>query len=145
MAARYFALIAGIVYLLVGVMGFIPGLNDMAHPGTATYDLAVDAQYGFLMGLFPVNILHNIVHLAIGLWGVLSYRSFRGARTFALGLGIFYALLAVMGLIPGLNTTFGLIPIFGNDVWLHAVTAAAAFVAYFASRSDETVPEGSRA
>jgi hypothetical protein len=145
MAARYFALIAGIVYLLVGVMGFIPGLNDMAHPGIATHDLAVDAQYGFLMGLFPVNILHNIVHLAIGLWGVLSYRSFGAARAFALGLGIFYGLLAVMGLIPGLDTTFGLIPLFGNDVWLHAVTAIAAFVAYFASRREETVPAGSRA
>ena len=34
-----------------------------------------------------------------------------------------------MGLIPGLNTTFGLIPIFGNDVWLHALTALIA--AYF--------------
>lgn len=38
----------------------------------------------------------------------------------------FYGALAVMGLIPGLDTLFGLVPIFGHDVWLHAVTAAAA-------------------
>ena len=145
MAARYFALVAGLVYLLVGIMGFIPGLNDMAHPGLAAHDLTVDAQYGFLLGLFPVNILHNIVHLAIGLWGLLSYRSFRGARSYALGLGILYLLLAVMGLIPALNTTFGLIPIFGNDVWLHAGTAIVALIVYFLSRSDDRVPEGSRA
>ena len=145
MGARYFALIAGIVYLLVGVMGFVPGLNDMAHPGMAEYDLVVDAQYGFLMGLFPVNILHNIVHLTIGIWGILAYRSFGAARTFALILGIFYLLLAVMGLIPGLNTTFGLIPLFGNDVWLHAVTAIAALAVYFLSRRDDSVRTASRA
>jgi hypothetical protein len=145
MAARYFALIVGIVYLLVGIMGFIPGINDMAHPGMAEHDLAVEAQYGFLMGLFPVNILHNLVHLAIGAWGILSYRSFRGARSYALGLGILYLLLAVMGLIPGLNTTFGLIPIFGNDVWLHAGTAVIALIVYFLARRDDTVAVGSRA
>jgi hypothetical protein len=134
-AARYFALIAGIVYLFVGILGFIPGINDMTHPGMAEHDLIVDAQYGFLLGLFPVNILHNIVHLVIGIWGLLAYRSFGSARTFALVLGIFYLLLAVMGLIPGLNTTFGLIPIFGNDVWLHALTAIAALIVYFVSRN----------
>jgi hypothetical protein len=138
-------LIAGIVYLLVGVMGFLPGLNDMAHPGMAEHDLVVDAQYGFLMGLFPVNILHIIVHLAIGIWGILAYRSFGASRNFALILGIFYLLLAVMGLIPGLNTTFGLIPLFGNDVWLHAVTAIAALAVYFLSRRDDSVRTASRA
>ena len=60
------------------------------------------------------------------LLGILQRRR---ARTYARGLAVFYGLLAVMGLIPGLNTTLGLIPVFGHDVWLHALTAAAA--AYF--------------
>lgn len=126
MGARYFALICGIVYTLVGIMGFIPGV--VTAPGTGP-DIAVDAGYGYLLGLFPVNVLHNLVHLAVGLWGLASYRSFSGARTFSRGLAIFYGLLTIMGLIPGLNTTFGLIPIFGHDIWLHALTAAIA--AYF--------------
>lgn len=126
MATRYFALAVGIVYLLVGIMGFIPGVVQQQ---AGAPDLAIETGYGYLLGLFPVNVLHNIVHLAIGAWGLASYRSFNGSRVFARGLAIFYGLLAIMGLIPGLNTTFGLIPIFGNDVWLHALTALIA--AYF--------------
>ncbi|MDQ4076494.1 MAG: DUF4383 domain-containing protein [Chloroflexota bacterium] len=126
MATRYFALIAGIVYLVIGLMGFVPGLLQV--PAGAP-PLTVDALYGYLLGLFPVNVLHSIVHLAIGVLGLLAYRDFDWARTYARGLAIFYGLLAIMGLIPGLRTTFGLIPLFGHDVWLHALTALVA--AYF--------------
>lgn len=125
MTARNFALIAGIVYALVGLVGLL-GLLVAPYQGP---ELAVTAQQGRLLGLFPVNVLHNIVHLAIGAWGIAAYRSAGGARIFARGLAIFYGLLAVMGLLPVLNTTFGLIPIHGHDIWLHALTAAAA--AYF--------------
>ena len=131
---RYFALILGIVYLIVGILGFFPAALQPIGP--AAPNLAVDAGYGRLLGLFPVNILHNVVHLGVGLWGLLAYRSLGGSIGFARGLAIFYGLLAVMGLIGGLNTTFGLIPIFGHDVWLHALTALAA--AYFGfMRSDD--------
>lgn len=127
MGTRYFALGAGIVYLLVGLMGFIPGMHGL--PAGAP-DLAVNTGYGYLLGLFPINVLHNIVHLAIGLWGILSYRSYAGSRVFARGLAILYGLLAIMGLLPApFSTTFGLVPIFGNDIWLHALTALIA--AYF--------------
>lgn len=127
MKTRYFALIAGIVYTLVGILGFFPGAST--QPGPNAPDLAVDSLYGWLLGLFAINILHNFVHLAIGIWGLAAYRSYGGARGFARGLAILYAVFAVMGLIPGLNTTFGLVPLFGHDVWLHALTAAVA--AYF--------------
>ena len=52
---------------------------------------------------------------------------------YARGWAIVYGVLAVMGLIPALHTTFGLIPIFGHDAWLHALTAVvAAYVGWFA-------------
>lgn len=141
MGTRYFALIGGIVYALVGLLGFIPGTHPLPMDAP---QLAVDAGYGFLLGLFPINILHNIVHLAIGVWGILSYRSYAGSRAFARGLAILYALLAIMGLIPGLNTTLGLIPIFGHDVWLHALTAIAAAYFGFAARDTDTYTQTTR-
>src|SRR5688500_3869848 len=108
MNVRYFALILGIIFLLVGVLGFVPGLTVMpdaaatngAHAG---HDLRVTGPgHGYLLGLFHVTVLHNIVHLLFGVWGVLAYRSFDGSRTYARGVAIIYGLLAVIGLIPGL-------------------------------------------
>jgi hypothetical protein len=121
MATRYFALIFGIIYGLVGVMGFIPGL--LTPPGAGDPALALDAMHGHLLGIFPVNILHSIVHLLTGLAGILAARTFVGARAYCRVVAIVYALLVVMGLIAGLNTTFGLIPLYGNDVWLHVLVA----------------------
>jgi hypothetical protein len=128
MAIRYFAIAAGIVYVLAGLLGFVPGINAAAPPDAPP--LAVDSFYGYLLGLFPVNVLHNLVHLAIGAWGIWGYSNgIPGSRSFARGLTILYGLFAIMGLIPDLNTTFGLVPLFGHDIWLHAGTAVLA--AYF--------------
>lgn len=141
MGPRYFALVVGIVYLLVGLLGFIGPLNAYTGP-----DLAVDAGAGNLLGLFPINILHNIVHLAIGAWGLASYRSISGSVMFARGLAIFYGLLAILGLLPApFNTTFGLIPIHGADVALHALTAlVAAYFGFMANRNPEFVDASRR-
>jgi Domain of unknown function (DUF4383) len=127
MGTRYFALICGIVFILIGLFGFVPGM--VATPGTGGPAVVVKTGYGYLLEAFAINVLHNIVHLAVGIWGVVSYRSYTRARNYGRGLAIFYGVLAIMGLFPVLNTVFGLIPIFGNNVWLHGVTAAIA--AYF--------------
>ena len=137
MNARTFALVFGIVYALVGVLGFVPGFNQPTPPGAPS--LAVDTGYGYLLGLFPINVLHNLVHLLVGFLGLAAYTSFSAARTYARGLAIVYGLLTLMGLVPGLNTTFGLIPLFGNDIWLHALTAALA--AYFGFRSTADIEQ----
>ncbi len=124
---RRFALIVGIVYLVIGIAGFIPGLVQ----GQDYPDLAVDAGSGALLGLFPVNVVHHLVHLLIGVLGIAAYRAFDSARLYARGLAIVYGVLAVMGLISAANlhTMFGLTPLFSHDVWLHAGTALIA--AYF--------------
>jgi hypothetical protein len=133
-----FARIFGIVFLIVGIGGFIPGLTPPhVHPG-----LTVQAASGMELGLFPVNVLHNLVHIVFGVWGIAAGSSFAAARTYARVVAIAYALLTVMGLIPASNTTFGLVPIYGHDVWLHALLAIVA--AYFGFAYREPVVAAAR-
>jgi hypothetical protein len=123
---QIFALIIGIAFLAAGVLGFVPALLT---PPSGAHNVAVQGFHGNLLGLFPVNWLHNVVHLGVGAWGLAAARSYRGSVSFSRGLAVIYGILAVMGLFPVLNTTFGLIPLHGHDIWLHAGTAAIA--AYF--------------
>lgn len=124
MSTRTFAMIFGIVFLLIGAGGFIPGLNVMDHSGHPNdAEITVRSFFGYELGMFPVNVLHNIVHILFGVWGLLASRSLDGSRGYFRAVAIIYAVLAIMGLIDGLNTTFGLIPLYGADVGLHAVLA----------------------
>jgi len=130
MNTRTFAMIFGIVFLIVGAGGFIPGLTMMDMSGhAADADVTMKSMFGYELKLFPVNVLHDIVHILFGIWGLLAARTLGGARMYFRGVAIIYALLTVMGLVPALYTTFGLIPLYGNDIWLHAVLAIVA--AYF--------------
>lgn len=108
------AQIFGGVFVLVALLGFIASGSSMeSDPATAPR----------LLGLFPVNILHNIVHLAFGIWGLLAARTFDASRTYGIAGGAVYLVLAVLGwFVPD---TFGLIPIGGHDIWLHAVLGVA--------------------
>ena len=83
---------------------------------------------GLELGLFPVNYAHNAVHLLFGVWGLLAGRSMSAAATYGKVVGVTYGLFAILGLIPAakLWTTFGLVPLYGHDVWLHALLAAVA-------------------
>ncbi|MUG96896.1 DUF4383 domain-containing protein [Scytonema sp. UIC 10036] len=135
MGARYFALIAGIVYVLLGLFGFIPGM--VATPGTGGPEVVIKTGYGYLLELFAINIIHNIVRIAVGVWGLISYRSYIRSRSYARGIAVFYGVLAIMGLLPVLNTVFGIMPIFGHNVWLHAITALIA--AYFGFKTPDAV------
>jgi hypothetical protein len=137
MNTRNFVLTIGILYLLVGALGFLPALVSAPHAGAPS--VTVDTGYGYLLGLFPVNGLYNLFHLAIGALALGAYRSLSSSTLFTRGIAILFGVLAVMGLIPMLSTTFGLIPLFGHNVWLHAATAAIA--AYFGYvRAAEVVP-----
>jgi hypothetical protein len=132
MKSATFALIFGIAYLGAGLLGLIPAalMPPPADAPPTTFAL----MYGYLLGLFPVNILHSAVHIAIGAWGLMAWRGRASPLVFARSLAIFYGVLAVMGLIPGMNTLFGMLPMHGHDVWLHAGSAAIA--AYFGWRSE---------
>jgi hypothetical protein len=102
------AMLFGVVFIVVGVLGFtVPGGMQMGDAANAPK----------LLGLFPVNLLHNLVHILFGVWGLAAARSFSGAVAYCKLGGMIYLALAVIGLVA--PTTFGLIPIGGNDVFLH--------------------------
>lgn len=132
MKTTTFALIIGIAYLGAGALGLIPAA--LMPPPADAPPTTFTVLYGYLLGIFPVNVLHTAVHLAIGLWGLMAWRRLQDAKVFLRTLAILYGALAVMGLVPGLNNVFGFIPLHSHDVWLHAGTAALA--AYFGWRSE---------
>jgi hypothetical protein len=127
MSTRMFALIFGIVFLLAGASGFIPGLLHPVPAGAPP--LTVASGYGFILGLLPVNILHNLVHVLFGILGIAAYAGVFAPRVYAQIVAVSYGLLVVLGLVPATNTLFGLVPIYGADVWLHLALGLVA--AYF--------------
>jgi hypothetical protein len=134
MKSSTFALVFGIAYLGAGLLGLVPAALRPPPPDVPPTSFTM--MYGYLLGIFPVNVLHSAVHLAIGAWGIAAWRGLAHPRVYAQSLAIFYGVLAVMGLIPGMNTVFGMLPLHGHDVWLHAGTAAVA--AYFGWRSESS-------
>jgi hypothetical protein len=129
MKSSTFALAAGAVYLIAGVLGLLPAM--LVSPPADAPPTHFTLMYGYLLGLFPVNIVHTAVHLAIGAWGLAAWSGRTSSVAFARSLAVLYGVLAVMGMLPVLNTAFGLIPLHGHDIWLHAATAlAAAYVGW---------------
>lgn len=104
---------------------------------------SVPLLHGYLFGVFAVNVLHSVVHIAIGIAGLFAWRSdhvgqgLRAPKLFARVLTAVTGGLALLGVTPGLNTLFGLVPLHGHDVWLHA--ASAAFAAYFGWRTEHVI------
>ncbi len=129
--AQRFAQVFGVIYLVVGIAGFIPVppllVGDLPPPIIGPFD-------GYLLGLFAVNWFHSLTHLLIGAVGLAIYRSPAAAMTYALALGVAYTLLFVIGLVTDLSAFGGLLPLNGTDDVLHIATALLAFGAYFASR-----------
>lgn len=143
MNVRLFARVFGIVYILVGILGFVPPLLG-APPASPA--VSFTTSYGDLLGIFPVNALHSIVHILVGVAGLAAAGSVAGARGYARGLAIVYGLLTILGLIPATSTVFGLIPIFGADIALHALSALiAAYFGWMDSSAQDEVRVAARA
>jgi hypothetical protein len=119
--AEQYALLIGVSFLLAGVGGCVPFVTTA--PSLDTPSLIVDANYGYLLGLFPVNLIHNIFHLSMSLAGFLAYRKEESAILFSRFLAIVLGALTIMGLIPAFQTLGGFVPVFGHAIWLHGLEA----------------------
>jgi len=112
---RTAALVVGVVFVLVGIMGFIPGL-------TTDYDLMEPSgndSMSELLGVFQVSILHNIVHLLFGVAGIAMSRTAPNARAYLVGGGVIYLLLCIYGLLIDKASSANFVPLNDADDWLH--------------------------
>ncbi|WP_026875462.1 DUF4383 domain-containing protein [Jiangella gansuensis] len=114
------ATIVGVVFLAVGVLGFIPGITSDFD----TMEFAGHESEAMLLGIFQVSILHNIVHLLFGLAGLALARSAAGARNYLIWGGAIYALLWLYGLVVDEQSDANFVPLNNADDWLHFVLAA---------------------
>jgi len=111
------AMVVAVVFLLVGVLGFIPG----ATTGYDGMTFAGHESTAMLLGVFHVSILHNIVHLLFGVVGLLMARTASGARSFLIFGGAVYLVLWLYGLLIDHDSAANFVPVNGADNWLHLV------------------------
>ena len=115
------AALVGSTFLLVGVLGFVPGITS--HYGDMTF--AGHASHAKLLGTFEVSVLHNVVHLLFGVAGLMMARTWSGARSFLIGGGAVYLVLWVYGLLIDQKSTANFVPVNDADNWLHLLLGAA--------------------
>ncbi|MDQ3697456.1 MAG: DUF4383 domain-containing protein [Gemmatimonadota bacterium] len=124
------ALIFGVGFIVAALAGFfVTGMSSM-DPNPATAPRA--------LGLFPVNVVHNFVHLAFGVWGIAASRSWAGSKNYCMISGVIYLALVVLGLI--FPRGLGLIPLGGNDIWLHVALGAPLAYFGFTARATAAAP-----
>ncbi|CAL9315853.1 hypothetical protein SUDANB25_05463 [Streptomyces sp. SudanB25_2051] len=112
---RRAALLVGVVFLLFGALGFVPGVTS-GYDSLAFASHESDAK---LFGLFQVSVLHNIVHLLFGVAGAVSARTAVNARAYLVVGGLIYLALSVYGVIIDLDSAANFVPVNTADNWLH--------------------------
>ena len=125
--AQKLAFLFGVVFLLVGILGFIPGITEDA-PGS----FAGEDSDGSLLGVFQVSVLHNLAHLAFGV-GILAARKHATALTYLLVSGVAYVALFLLGILGAMDW----LPADDTDDWLHLVLAAALLGGWFVSKNED--------
>ena len=110
------ALVFGAMYLAVGIIGFLPFLGG-----------SVTMTNSKLLGLFNINLLHNVAHVVIGIAGLAAVTSLPNSRRFCQVVGVVLLLLGVLGVFVA--NPLGLLYIGQLDIPLHLVSGAV--LAYF--------------
>ena len=121
MSLKKIAVIFGVVFIAVGVLGWVPAVN----PG------------GKLLGLFDVNAAHNLVHLATGIIAIIvGMSSDKASKMFFQVFGVIYALVAVLGFYSGDQPLLGIVSNNGADSVLHVVVAVVALYLGFGMKAE---------
>jgi len=111
------ALAVGSVFLLLGILGFIPGITT----NYSEMEFASHESDARLFGVFQVSILHNIVHLLFGVAGLVMARTALQARNYLVFGGAIYLVLFLYGLLVGQESDANFVPVNPADDILHLV------------------------
>ena len=131
---RLAATVVAAVFLIVGILGFIPGI-------TTNYDemeFAGHESNAMLLGIFQVSILHNIVHLLFGIIGLVMARNAAGAFAYLVGGGVIYLVLWLYGLLIDFDSNANFVPLNTADNWLHLILGIAMIALGLALRRTTT-------
>jgi hypothetical protein len=115
LAVQSAAIVVSSVLLLVGVLGFVPGITTRLD----ALQLAGHRSEASLFGVFEVSVLLNLIHVAVGLAGLMLVRTYARARAYLLGGGLLFVGLWVWGLLVNFNSTANMLPVNNADNWLH--------------------------
>ncbi|MET1089665.1 MAG: DUF4383 domain-containing protein [Arthrobacter sp.] len=129
------ALATGAVFLLLGTLGFVPGIT--ANYGSLRF--AGPGSEAELFGIFQVSILHNAVHALFGIAGLVMARTHRQATSFLIYGGVAYLFLWLYGLLMADDLPANFLPENNADNWLHLVLGLA-MIALAILLSPKTVP-----
>ncbi|BCT77681.1 membrane protein [Sinomonas cyclohexanicum] len=113
-AVQLTATVVGAVFLLVGVLGFIPGITTGSGIGFAGH-----GSDAYLLGLFQVSVLHNVVHLLFGVAGLALGASASAAKGYLTWGGAIYLVLFVYGLVFDGASGGNFVPLNDADNVLH--------------------------
>jgi hypothetical protein len=111
------AAVVGAVFLLVGILGFIPGITS----GYGGMETAGHKSHAELLGIFQVSILHNVVHILFGVAGLALARTAANARNYLIGGGVIYLVLWLYGLLVDKASAANFVPVNVADDWLHFI------------------------
>ena len=115
------ALLVGATFVLVGLLGFVPGITtNFDELSFASNDSGAE-----LLGIFQVSVLHNIVHLLFGVVGIAMAKSIAGAKTYLVGGGAIYVVLFLYGLVIDKESSANFVPLNTADDYLHLVLGVA--------------------
>jgi hypothetical protein len=120
----------GATFVLVGILGFTPGITTHLYGGL---DFAGHNSQAKLLHIFQVSWLHNIVHIAFGTVGLALARTWATARLYLIGGGVVYLVLWFYGLLIDLNGGANLVPFNTADNWLHFVLGVGMIALGFAT------------
>ena len=124
-AAQSLASLAGTAFLVVGILGFVPGVTEEFH----RLRFAGHRSAAELFGIYDISILHNLLHLALGVAGLWLARTFTGARAYLVGAGALYVVLGVYGLAVSRASDANFIPVDAADDWTHLAVGVALIAA----------------